>query len=173
MKARRLVALAMMVALSVGLHYLEGLIPNFIPVPGFHLGLANTIALFVLYYYGAISYIFVSFTKVLIVSLISGNFVSAMMSVTGTVLAVGITLLCYFVIKSSIFGTSTIAALFHTLGQLLAYAIFFRSFYIYYYTIILGPIAIGSGLLVALLVMLLIKALPKRFKNEEEKRRSN
>ncbi|MDD7329006.1 MAG: Gx transporter family protein, partial [bacterium] len=93
---RRLVTLALMAALSTGLHYVESIIPSLLPIPGFRLGLANIITLFVLYYYGGLSYLFVTAIKVLLVALISSGFgVTFLMSLTGSVLSAVISLFLY------------------------------------------------------------------------------
>lgn len=166
---RRLVSLALMAALSVGLHYLESLIPPFVPIPGFRLGLANIITLFVLYYYGGVSYIFVTVIKVLIVALISTSFgITFFMSLLGSILSILISLFCFYVIRSSIYSVSALGSLFHTLGQLLAYAIFFKTWPIFSYFALLGPISLVTGVLMAVLVSLLIYRIPRRFREEEK-----
>ena len=173
MKTRRIVSLAFFTALSVALHYLEGLIP-FNVVPGFRIGLANIISLFVLYYYGGLSFLFVTYLRVVLVGAISTGFVSPsfMMSLFGATLSSFMSLLLYYFVKTSIFGTSVVSSLFHVIGQLLAYAIFFDSFYIFYYIIYLGPLSLASGLLIAFLCSILIKRLPDAYKLEEKKRRT-
>lgn len=169
----RRVTLARRTALSVGLHYLESRIPPFVPVPGFRLGLANIVSLFVLYYYGGASYLFVRAVKTLIVALISTGFnVAFFRSLSGTILAVIVSLLLYYLIKPSIYIVSLFGSLFHTIGQLLAYAIFFSTPYIFYYIIILGPISLVTGILRAVINRLLLKKIPRSIRLSETKRRS-
>ena len=172
MKTRRLVLLAMMTALSVGLHYIESLIPPFLPIPGFRLGLANIITLFVLFYYDGPSYVFVTLVKVILVALITSGFGPAfMMSLTGSILSMAISLFLYYVVKPSVYATSVFGSLFHTLGQLLAYSIMFSTFYIFSYLTILGPLSIATGAVMAILVAILVYRLPASFRKEEKKRR--
>lgn len=169
---RRLVALAFMSAISVSLHYLESVIPPIVPIPGFRLGLSNIITLFVLYYYGGPSFIFVTAVKVIMVALISSGFgVTFMMSLFGSTLSCIISLLLYYLVKPSPYGLSVMSSLFHTIGQLVAFAIFFNNFYIFTYLTILGPMALLSGALMALLVSVLIQKIPQSFKAEEKLRR--
>lgn len=173
MKTKRLVILSMLVALSVILHYVESLIPPFLPIVGFRLGLSNLITLFALFFYGGPSYIFVMLVKVLLVALISSGFsIQFFMSLTGSVLSMGIALFLYYVLRSSIYSNSIMASLFHTLGQLLMYAIFFNTFYIFSYLAILGPLSLLTGLFNAVLVKVLITRLPKSILSDERKRRS-
>lgn len=172
MKTRRLVALSLLAAISIGLHYLEGLLPPFLPVPGFRLGLANLITLFALYYYGGPSYVFVVLVKVIVVSLISTGFsIQFFMSLFGSLLSMGVSLFLYYIIKPSIYSASAMGALFHTLGQLLAYAVFFQTFQIFLSISYLGPLSIATGVVMALLNAITLKRLPSSFRNEERKRR--
>lgn len=172
MKTKRLVTLAFLLALSIALHYLEGLIP-FNIIPGFRLGLANIISLFTLYYFGGLSFIFINIARVIIVGMISTGFVSPsfMMSLFGMISSSTITLILYYLVKTSIYGTSITSSLFHVIGQLLAYSIYFDSFYIFYYIIYLGSFSLISGFIIALLCSILIKRLPNFYKLEENKRR--
>ncbi len=172
MKTKRLVSLAMMAALSVGLHYAESLIPAFLPIPGFRLGLANIITLFVLYFYDGPSYLFVTLVKVLLVALITSGFGPVfLMSLTGSLLSAAVSLLFYYLVRPSIYAVSTLGALFHTIGQLLAYAFFFNTFYIFSYFTILGPLSIVTGLVMSILVSILIHRLPASLRFEERVRR--
>ena len=173
LSTQRVVTLALMIALSVMLHYVEGFIPSFLPIPGFRLGLANIITLFVLYYYDAPSYIFTLLSKTLLVALVSSGFgVQFMMSLGGSLLSMAVTLLLYYLVKPSIYGVSALSSLFHTIGQLFVYALFFNTFYIFSYLSILGPLALVTGVIMALLCSLLIHRLPASFRKEERVRRS-
>ena len=158
-----------MLGLSVALHYLESLIP-FALIPGFKLGLSNIVALFVLYYYGGPSFLFVNAMKVVLVGAISTGFISPsfFMSLSGTMLSSFVSLLLYYLVKTSIYGTSIVSSLFHILGQLLAYGLFFENFYV----VVLGPLSLVTGALMALLCSILIRRLPDIYKLEEKKRRT-
>lgn len=173
MKTRRIVSLAFLIALSVALHYLESLIP-FSLIPGFRLGLSNIVTLFTLYYYGGLSFLFVVFTKVILVGSISSGFLSPsfLMSLSGSILSSIVSLVLYYGIRTSVYGTSIVSSLFHVLGQFLSYSIFFDSFGIFYYVIFLGPLSLMTGALIALLCSILIRRLPSSFRLEEKKRRT-
>jgi len=170
MQTRRIVSLAFLTALSVVLHYVESFIPY--PIPGFRIGLANIIGLFTLFYYGGPSYVFVTLARVLLGGLFSGFGVSFLMSLAGSALAMGISLLCYYVFRNSVWGTSLPASALHTIGQLLVYALFFDTPYIFTYLALLGPLSLLTGALSALLSTLLIARLPDRFRSEEKARRA-
>lgn len=172
LNTRRLVALALMSAISVGLHYLESVIPPLVPVPGFRLGLSNIITLFVLYYYGGPSYLFVSLVKLLMVPLISTGFGPQFyMSLGGTLCSVTISLILFYFIKPSPYGLSIPSALFHTIGQLIAFSLYINNFYIFSYLAILGPLSFLTGAIMAMINVMLIKRIPKSFRMEERVRR--
>lgn len=171
MKTRRLVALALLVALSVALHYVEGFIP--MPaIPGYHLGLSNLVHLFALYYYGIPSYLFVVFARVFLSALIASGFgPSFFLSLGGALLSVLATIVVSRLLRGSIYSTSAFSALFHSLGQLVAYSLFFQTPYIFVYLLALGPMSIATGLVIAFLDHFLVRRLPKSYRNEEKKRR--
>ena len=174
MKTKRLVLISLFIALSILLHYVESLIPPLFPVPGFRLGLANIILLFVLYYFDGLSYLIALIAKVFLVAVVSSGFsVQFFMSLSGSLLSGIITLLLFYTIKPSIYGIGYTSALFHTVGQLIAYALFFNSFYIFTYLALLGPLSMISGFIIALLNDILLSRLPKSFKEEEKRRRNN
>ena len=171
MKTRRLVALAFLVALSTALHYFEGFIP-LLSIPGYRLGLSNLVSLFALYYYGIPSFLFVSIARVFLVALIASGFGPTFrMSLSGCLFAIVGTLLVHRLVKGSIFSVSAVSALFHSIGQLTAYAIFFQMPYIFVYLALLGPISIATGLAIAFLDRLVVKRLPSSFREEESRRR--
>lgn len=169
---RRIASLALMAAISTGLHMIESLFPAIVPIPGFRLGLANVITLFVLYYYGGLSYVFTTLIKLLLVALISSGFgITFLMSLSGSILSVVVSLLLYYFIKPSPYGLSIAASLAHTIGQLFCYAIAFNTFFIFSYIAVLGPLSILSGALMALFVSFLVNRIPNSFKQEERVRR--
>ena len=172
MKTKRLVTLSMFIGLSILLHWVESLFPPFLPIPGFRLGLANLILLFVLYYFDGVSYFFAVISKVMLVALVSQGFsVQFFMSLSGSFLSMGIALILYLFVKPSIYGVSLVSALFHTLGQLFAYALFFNSFYIFTYLTVLGPLSLASGGIMAFLSSVLLSRIPAFYKEEEKVRR--
>ncbi len=171
MKTRRLVALALLIALSSALHYLEGFIP--IPmIPGYHLGLSNLVNLFALYYYGIPSFLIVSLVRVFLVALIGSGFgASFLMSLTGCLFAIAGTLVVHLLLRGSIFSVSAFSALCHSIGQLVAYMAFFATPYIFVYLAFLGPMSILTGIVIAFLDKIVVSRLPKDFRTEESRRR--
>ena len=62
---KKIVRLALFLALGVVLNIIESMLPILIPIPGVKLGIANTIGLIVLYYYGPKEYTLIGFLRVL------------------------------------------------------------------------------------------------------------
>ena len=82
-----------------------------------------------------------------------------------------ITLILFHLVKPSIYATSALSALGHSLGQLFVYSLFFYSFYIFSYLLILGPLSLFTGCIMALLCSILIKRIPASFRQDEKVRR--
>ena len=168
---KKLVTLALLIAISFSLHYIDSLIPSIIPIPGFRLGLSNLITLFALYYFGCFSFVFVVLSKTLLVATLTSGFgITFLMSLAGSVISMLVSILLYKAFKPSIYTVSIYSSVFHTLGQLLVYALFFSSFYIFLYLLYLGPISILTRYLIALLDKILINRLPASLKIEERRR---
>ncbi len=112
--------IAFFIALACFLSYIEGFIPK--PIPGIKLGLANSIVLvFIIHSLYKVS-IFVALSKVLIVSLFSGYFLSPafFLGLSGSVLSVLAMILFHVLLKTRVssIGLSVIGAFFHIIGQL-------------------------------------------------------
>ncbi len=168
---KKMVVLALFIAMSFSLHYIDSVIPSFLPIPGFRLGLANLITLFALYYYGVFSFLFVVISKTLLVATLTSGFgVTFLMSLGGAILSSIITILLYKLIKPSIYTVSIYGSVFHSLGQLLVYSLFFSSFYIFLYLILLGPMSILTGYFIALIDKIIITRLPASLKEDKKRR---
>ncbi len=165
-----MVTFALFIALSFSLHYLESLLPPIVPVPGFRIGLSNLITLFVLYYYGGFSFLFVVLCKTLLVAILTNGFsITFLMSLGGSVLSSLVALVLYYLFHPSCYTVSLYSSFFHVIGQLFVYALFFRTFYIFRYFLFLGPLSLVTGYLIALLDTILLKRIPTQF--QEENRR--
>ena len=67
---KKIVRLALFLALGVVLNIIESMLPVLIAVPGVKLGIANTIGLIVLYFYGPKEYTLIGFLRVVLVALL-------------------------------------------------------------------------------------------------------
>jgi len=120
-QSRQRVFMALFIALAVGLHTFEALLPN--PLPWFRIGLANILALTALSLYGLRAMWVLSISRIFIGSLLIGNLFGPgfLLSFAG---GLGACLLMSFgalLLKRGIglVGLSVLGATGHVLGQLL------------------------------------------------------
>ncbi len=120
-QVRQRVFMALFIALAVGLHTFEALLPN--PLPWFRIGLANILALTVLSLYGIRAMWVLSMSRILVGSLLLGNLFGPgfLLSIAGglgacCLMTFGASLLRRDV---SLIGLSVLGATGHIFGQLL------------------------------------------------------
>lgn len=150
----------MLLALSVVLNIAENMIPLFNgSLPGVKLGLANIVILFILYEYGFKSAIFVSITRVFLVSVLyTGPFsVAFFLSLAGALLSIIVMGLFKKYTKLSIVGISILGSLFHSLGQIAVVGYIIGSISAFNYLPLVIPFAIPTGILTGILSRELIK----------------
>lgn len=120
-QTRQRVFIALFIALAVALHIFESLLPN--PVPWFRIGLANILAVTVLFLYGIRALWIVSMARILVGSLLLGRLFSPafLLSFSGGLLATLLMSAAYWRWRSQIgpVGVSLVGALGHAGGQLL------------------------------------------------------
>lgn len=145
---RRIVFMALLVALGTALHVVEGMLAIPLPIPGVKLGLANIITLLAIHLYGFRDGLIVALLRVTLGSLVSGMFLSPgfLLSLTGTVSS---TLVMALFLKYtscfSMIGISMVGAVFHNIGQLTAACLLLQSSAIIYYLPVLLLAAIPTG----------------------------
>ena len=167
-RIKTLTRLSLFLAIGIIFNLVESLIPLPIPIPGVKLGLANTVGLIVLYYYGPKEYISIGFLRVLIVGLIRTGVLSIAfaLSLSGWALATIATLTFYSFKKFSIYFLSIMSALFHTIGQIIIVMIIYATYGLIFYFPILLISSIITGCLVALVSSIVLQKLDKSvFKN--------
>ena len=160
METKKFTRLSMLLALSVVLNIVENMIPLFNgTIPGVKLGLANIVILFVLYEYSIRDAIFLSITRVFLVSILySGIFsVSFFLSLSGAILSIIAMSLAKKYTKLSIVGVSIIGSLFHSLGQIIMVAIFIKMISAFNYLPIIILFAIPTGIITGIISKELIK----------------
>jgi len=161
-RVRKLVLLAIFVALASILHAVEMLFPNSFPVPGAKLGLANIVTLTVLVLYSLKEGMAVAILRVLIGSLLSGTFLGAafLVSLSGALVS---TLIMFLFLKYtrgfSIIGISIMGAITHNITQLIVVSVLIYTFSVLYYLPFLLLFAIPTGLSTGLLAKIIIKHL--------------
>ncbi|MFV0504228.1 MAG: Gx transporter family protein [Lachnospirales bacterium] len=158
MKIRSLTTIAILVSLSLLLSYIERLIPPIIPLPGIKIGLSNLVIIIVLYLFNVKYCLYISLAKVLLISILFGNFVSLSLSLGGSMLSL---LVMYGLKKINIFtevGVSCAGGVFFNIGQIVIAMIIFSNINLYYYI----PILILSGTISGMVIGIVGKMVVER-----------
>lgn len=165
--ARRLVTMAIFVALALALSVVENLFPlaAFLPgiAPGVKLGLANIVTLTALFLLSIPEVLGVIIIRVALSAALAGGLSYFLFSIAGALLAfAAMAPLVYragrFVSLASV---SVVGALAHNLGQLLVAALLTRTLAIVYYLPVLLISAAATGVLVGLTTAFVLRALAK------------
>lgn len=157
----KITQLALFLAIGIILNIVESMIPLPIPIPGVKLGLANTIGLVLLYYYGPSEYLGVGFLRVLIVGVIRtgiGSF-AFLLSLSGWLISSLVAVLLYFIAKKfvSMYGLSAASGAFHGVGQILMAMILYNTSGLVLYLGLLMVTGVISGLLTATVTSLILQ----------------
>ena len=163
---KKIAFLGLFVSFALILSFLETLIPNMIPIPGFKLGLANFAVLLALYLFGIKEAAIVDFLRIVLAALLFGSMFSFFYALSGASLAILIESLIKKTDKFSPVGVSIFGAVFHNLGQFILAVIIMRSFGVLYYLPFTLVFCVLTGFINGFLVNLLNKRLAKLI-NEE------
>lgn len=164
MELKKYTRLSLLLALSVVLNLIESVIPIFSgTIPGFKLGLANTITLFVLYIYSFKEAIYVAVLRVFLVGILrTGVFsVAFFFSLGGAVTSTIVMALSKKFLPFSIVGTSVMGSIFHSLGQIVVAIFITRMTNMLYLLPWLIIFSIPTGIVTGLITKELIKYFEK------------
>lgn len=159
----KMVRFGLLLALAVLLHYIESLFPLDSVMPGVKLGLANSVGMLVLCFYGWRDYITFGLLRVLLVALLSSGLFSVafFLSLSGVLLSSLMTILVYKFSKCSILGLSIVGSLFHGLGQVLMVCVIYENVYMMSYLPFLLSANFVMGIILAKIVASILKRLPE------------
>lgn len=160
---KKISSLSLFLALAILLNYIENFLPILIPLPGFKIGLANTMNIIILYFYGKKEFFSIGLLRVILISLLfNGLFsYSFMLSLSGFLLSSITVLLLSKSNKLSIYSLSICSSIFHSIGQIICATIIYSTPYIFVYLSLLTLISTITGLLIALVSSMLISRLEK------------
>lgn len=151
-QTRSLVYMALLVALSLSLFLLEGLIPLPFLAPGAKLGLSNLITVFALYSLPNVKdTLLILCTRIILSSFFGGGPTILLYSMAGGLLSFAAMVLLKRSHVFSILGVSAAGGFFHNVGQLLVASIVMESPMLWTYLPILAPCGIFTGLLIGML----------------------
>ena len=142
---KQLAFYGLMIALAMILSYIESLIPPFFAIPGMKLGLTNIVVLIMLYSRGAKSAVFINAVRILLVSLLFGNSVGFIYSLSGGVLSALVMILLKHTEKFSIVAVSIAGGVAHNVGQILAAVLLLNTTSIAWYLVVLWFTGAASG----------------------------
>ena len=159
LNVHKIALLGVLTAATIVIAILESFIPS-IGIPGVKLGLANIMILVILYELGILEAILVNLTRVLVVGLIRGTFLSMgfVMSLVGAAFSLVVMIIFYLLIKKfSIVGVSVIGSIFHVTGQILVAMVYLGTSYVIFYLPIIGISAVITGVLVGFTAKMIIQ----------------
>ncbi len=166
-RTKRLVLLALLVAMAATLHVLEGWLPVPMPVPGAKLGLANTISLLALVIFGWQEAVYIAIIRVLLGSLLGGVLFGPafIMSMGGALISIIIMMHIHNNYSGvfSLVGVSVAGAVAHNLAQVTIAAIIVYSPGLLWYAPYLLLFAVPTGLFTGLAVNYLFAKAPTSY----------
>lgn len=168
---RKLVFMALLLSISLALHYIEGFIPVPVPAPGVKLGLANIITMVTIVLFGLRENLALVILRSFLGAVFGGVISSFFFSVTGGVLSAITMYFMYHHYKDyfSLMGISIVGAIFHNIGQLFVASALVSNFGIFTYLPILMLSGIITGYFVGLTAKYMIKILSHHLKFIEKK----
>lgn len=160
---KKMAALSVMTATAIAIHGAESMLPVLLPIPGLRLGLSNIVTLALLKRYGPKDAALVLFLRILLASLLFGQWVSLMYSLGGGILClVGEILIDRILAGKRLYITSAFGGILHNVGQLAVARLILKSsgVWIYLPYLILGGIL--TGLFVGFASGFLLRLLPRQ-----------
>lgn len=161
---KRIVTIAMFVALATVISIIE----RSIVIPGVHpavkLGLANIVTLLSILVLGYKDAFFVVIVRCILGALVGGNPVSFLFSITGGVLSTLVMSVMWHYLSKyiSIVNISIVGAICHNIGQLFVASVLAQDFHIYILLPVLMVAAVITGYSVGLLTKYVYKSLYNR-----------
>lgn len=166
-KTRRLVLLALLVAMAATLHVVESWLPVPMPVPGVKLGLANIISLIALIIFGWREAFYIAIARVLLGSLFGGTLFGPafIMSMGGSLISI---LIMTYIHKKygqvfSLVGVSVFGAVAHNTAQVSLAALLVYSLGLLWYIPYLLLFAVPTGFFTGLAVNYFFAKAPAKY----------
>lgn len=158
--AKRLVLNSLLVAVSLIIFIIEGLIPPLAPIPGIKIGLANIITLFAIYRVGNRDAFMILMVRIFIASMFAGQMMMLFYSLAGGIFCwVAMVAAKKWLDDSKLWATSVIGAVFHNLGQIIVAVIVMQTKEIFFYF----PFLLVSGMIAGAFTGLCCRLLVKHF----------
>ncbi len=166
MKARTIARYGLLITLALVLSYLESLIPAFFAVPGMKLGLTNLVVLLALYRMGGAPAMVINLVRIFLVSLLFGNVLSLLFSLTGGLLSGAVMILLKRSGHFSMLGVSMAGGVAHNAGQILMAMLVLETWQVVSYLLVLWLTGLAAGLAIGLICYEVMRRLPERLFSE-------
>ncbi|MBP2625966.1 MAG: Heptaprenyl diphosphate synthase component [Firmicutes bacterium] len=162
---RRMVLLALFIALASVLHVVESWLPLPLPVPGIKLGLANIISMIVIVMFGWRDAIYVAILRVFLAALFGGIFLGPAfaMSLSGAIGSIAFMAYVYhhWHRAFSVIGISIIGAVVHNVVQITVAALLVSSITLLWYLPYLILFALPTGLATGMTTLYFLAKVPQ------------
>ena len=145
---KKLTSLALTISFAMILSFVEARIPAFVAIPGIKVGLANIAVIFTLYKFGIKEAAAVSLLRVLLVSMLFGNPIGMIYSLTGAVLSLSVMIIMKKLTPLSEITVSVAGGVMHNIGQIGAASIMMGTNVVIYYL----PFLLLSGTIAGVVV---------------------
>lgn len=155
-KIEKLVFIALLIALSIVLSFIDKQISVFLMTPGARIGLANIVILTGIYFLSNREAILLIILKILLSGLIMGNMMAFTIGLGGNVLSFTLMLLLLRIGKDrfSLIGISVSGSIAHNIGQIMVLYLYY-GWSIIFSLIWLIPIGISTGVVIGLVFSVL------------------
>ena len=160
-KAQKITLASLFTATAIVFGYIEFLIPFNFGIPGIKLGLANLVAVVLLYISDKKTTVTVSVLRVCMSALLFGTFYSFSYSAIGTLLSIAVMMLLRRIKGFSPVGISVAGGVSHNIGQLIVALIMFDTSEILYYLPVLLIAGAITGAVIGICSLPIIKKLEK------------
>lgn len=160
MNTKKLITTAIITAFALVAFVIESAIPPVVPIYGIKLGVANIFTLFTLYTLGTKYAASVLFIRITLGSLLTGQIMSFIYSLSGGLLSfILMILLKRFFSADNLWVLSILCAIAHNVGQLTTAVLVTLTPQIFYYLPVLIASAIAAGAVTGVTSQLIIKRI--------------
>ncbi|HML89196.1 MAG TPA: Gx transporter family protein [Methylomusa anaerophila] len=165
---RRIVLLALLVAIAGILHVMEGWLPLLLPLPGAKLGLANIVSLYAIVVFTWRDALYIAVVRVILGSLFSGALFGPafVMSMGGALTSLAVMTYSYNRFRGmfSVVGVSMLGATVHNIAQVVFASILVSSASLLWYTPYLILFAVPTGFFTGAVVIYLLDKAPMQLR---------
>ncbi len=148
MNTKKIVFLAIMLAISIVLSIVESFI--YLGIPGVKIGLANVITLIVMYAYSEKDALLITALRICLVGMLRSTLPTFLLSLSGGALAFGLMFLFKKINKFSVLSVSIMGSIGHSIGQIIMAMIILSTKELIFYLPFILLLSIPTGIITGL-----------------------